>query len=86
MAHGSSVAKLICVGYHLLMDEVVKDPEILGGLPVFAGTRVPVKTLFDSLIAGDTIEEFLEDFPTVSLSQVKAILAEAEQAIETHAA
>ena len=68
------------------MDEVVKDPEILGGLPVFAGTRVPVKTLFDSLIAGDTIEEFLEDFPTVSLSQVKAILAEAEQAIETHAA
>jgi uncharacterized protein (DUF433 family) len=72
--------------YRLDMVEVVKDPEILGGLPVFAGTRVPLKTLFDSLIAGDSIEEFLEDFPTVSLSQVKAVLAEAEQVIEMQAA
>ncbi|MEX2579209.1 MAG: DUF433 domain-containing protein [Verrucomicrobiales bacterium] len=64
------------------MSEVVKDPDILGGLPVFAGTRVPVKNLFDALIGGDTIEAFLEDFPTVRLEQVKGVLAEARYAIE----
>lgn len=44
---------------------IVKDPEILSGIPVFKGTRVPVKNLLDYLEAGDSIEEFLDDFPTV---------------------
>jgi len=45
---------------------VHSDPDILGGTPVFIGTRVPFKTLMDYLDAGDSIEEFLEDFPSVS--------------------
>ena len=44
------------------------DPEIHGGTPVFAGTRVPIKTLFDHLEAGDSLEVFLDDFPSVRLS------------------
>ena len=46
------------------------DREILGGTPVFLGTRVPVKNLFDYLEEGETIEEFLEDFPSVKKEQV----------------
>lgn len=68
------------------MSVILKDPEILGGMPVFAGTRVPVKNLFDTVIGGGSIQEFLEDFPTVSFEQVRAVLIEAEQAIENPAA
>ena len=50
------------------------DKEILGGQPVFTGTRVPVESLFDHLEAGVSIEEFLEDFPTVSREQAIALL------------
>jgi uncharacterized protein (DUF433 family) len=50
------------------------DPNILGGTPVFVGTRVPVKNLFDYLEGGYTIEQFLEQFPTVSRSQAVAAL------------
>jgi uncharacterized protein (DUF433 family) len=49
---------------------ITSDPDILGGLPVFAGTRVPVKNLTDCLEAGDSINEFLDDFPSVSRAQV----------------
>jgi uncharacterized protein (DUF433 family) len=51
-----------------------RDPDILGGVPVFYGTRVPVRNLIDSLEAGETIEEFLEGFPSVSREQVTAFL------------
>jgi uncharacterized protein (DUF433 family) len=51
-----------------------RDPDILGGMPVFYGTRVPVRNLVDSLEAGETIEEFLEGFPSVSREQVTAFL------------
>ena len=62
------------------MSRVVRnDPEILGGESVFAGTRVPVKSLFDYLEAGDSIEEFLEGFPSVKHEQVVALLAEARE-------
>ncbi|MFT5469396.1 MAG: hypothetical protein ACI8UO_004517 [Verrucomicrobiales bacterium] len=54
--------------------EVVRDPSILGGEPVFRGTRVPVESLFQHLEAGDTIEDFLEGFPSVSQSQVNTVL------------
>jgi len=54
-------------------------PEILGGEPVFTGTRVPVKSLFDHLEAGDSIEQFLEGFPSVKREQVIALLEEARE-------
>lgn len=55
---------------------VTQDSEILGGEPVFAGTRVPAKSLFDHLEAGDSIEQFLEGFPSVKREQVIALLEE----------
>lgn len=58
---------------------VVIDPEILSGTPVFAGTRVPVRTLLDYLEGGDTMDEFLDQFPTVSREQAVAFL---EQSME----
>ncbi|HKL21517.1 MAG TPA: DUF433 domain-containing protein [Tichowtungia sp.] len=51
-----------------------RSPEILGGTPVFAGTRVPIQTLIDSLEAGDSIDLFLYDFPSVDRQQVVAFL------------
>ncbi|MDR4493872.1 MAG: DUF433 domain-containing protein [Nitrospirales bacterium] len=54
------------------------SPDVMGGTPVFAGTRVPVQTLLDSLEAGETIDDFLEGFPTVSRRQVVAFLEEAK--------
>ncbi len=50
------------------------DPEVMGGTPVFAGTRVPVQTLIDYLEAGDSIDQFLEGFPSVTRTQVVAFL------------
>ena len=55
---------------------ISKSPDILGGTPVFQGTRVPIKTLFDYLEAGDTIEDFLEQFPSVKKDQVLEVLEE----------
>lgn len=57
---------------------VSRDPEVMGGTPVFPGTRVPVQTLLDYLEAGDTIDEFLEGFPSVTREQVIAFLEEAK--------
>jgi uncharacterized protein (DUF433 family) len=53
---------------------IESDAEKLGGTPVFCGTRVPVKNLFDYLEAGDNVEIFLDDFPTVSREQVIGVL------------
>jgi uncharacterized protein (DUF433 family) len=50
------------------------DPEILGGTPVFAGTRVPIKNLMDYLAAGDPLERFLDHFPSVTRAQAVAAL------------
>ncbi len=52
------------------------SPEIMGGTPVFAGTRVPVQTLFDYLKAGESIDDFLDGFPTVTKEQVIELLEE----------
>ena len=60
---------------------VTVDPEIHSGTPVFAGTRVPVKTLFDHLEAGDSLEVFLDDFPPVSRRLAVAVLEEARAAL-----
>lgn len=58
---------------------VCRDPEIMSGTPVFCGTRVPVQTLLDYLEAGDSIDEFLEGFPSVSREQVIAFLEQAKE-------
>lgn len=58
----------------------------MGGTPVFAGTRVPIQTLIDYLKAGETIDDFLEGFPTVSRQQVIEFLQEAEKQMEQKAA
>jgi uncharacterized protein (DUF433 family) len=61
--------------------KIVTDPEIMGGTPVFAGTRVPVRILFEHLEAGDSLDVFLDDFPTVSRELAVAVLEEARSAV-----
>ena len=68
------------------MSSVESKKEILGGLLVFTGTRVPVRNLFDYLVAGNTIKDFLEDFPTVSFEQVQYILQSAKVSLEKNQA
>ena len=65
---------------------VHSDPEILGGTPVFVGTRVPLKSLYDYLEAGDSLDEFLDSFPSVSREQAVAALELAREMTEAHAA
>lgn len=57
------------------------DPEILGGTPVFVGTRVPAQTLLDYLEAGHPLDEFLDDFPSVTREQAVATLEEAKRVL-----
>ncbi len=69
------------------MDELVvqKNPRIQGGVPVFTGTRVPVKNLFDYLESGETLEQFLLDFPAVDRSKAVAALEMAHEALDGNA-
>ena len=60
---------------------VHSDPEILAGTPVFVGTRVPVQTLFDYLEGGETLDEFLTQFPTVTREQALATLDQARDSV-----
>jgi uncharacterized protein (DUF433 family) len=63
---------------------IARSPEVMGGTPVFCGTRVPVQTLLDYLEAGDTINDFLEGFPSVTRAQVVAFLEQAkDRLVET---
>ena len=62
-------------------NEIVSQRDILGGTPVFRGTRVPVSALFDNLSAGVTLDEFLENFPTVSRKQVLEILESFKESV-----
>jgi uncharacterized protein (DUF433 family) len=67
-------------------DHIVhSDPEIMGGTPVFVGTRVPVKTFYDYLEGGDSLDEFLDDFPSVSREQAVAALELARRITEANA-
>ena len=59
---------------------ITQDPQRMSGEPCFTGTRVPVKTLFDYLEAGDSLADFLEQFPTVSRDIAVAVLHESQQA------
>ncbi len=65
-------------------DLIDRNPDILGGTPVFSGTRVPVRILMENLEAGDSLDEFLEDFPSVSRQQAIAVLEQAGYSIERH--
>jgi uncharacterized protein (DUF433 family) len=68
------------------LDSVVRsDPEVLGGTPVFAGTRVPIKNLVDYLAAGDSLERFLDHFPSVSREQAVAALELATELLTARA-
>jgi uncharacterized protein (DUF433 family) len=64
---------------------VHSDPEVLGGTPVFVGTRVPVQSLFDYLEGGETVDEFLRQFPSVKREQVLAALEMARDSVLTGA-
>ena len=66
---------------NMITPHLVTDPEILGGSPVFAGTRVPIRILFEHLEAGDSLAVFLEDFPSVSREIAVAVLEEARAAL-----
>ena len=61
------------------------DPQIQGGTPVFAGTRVPVKNLFDYLEGGEPLDQFLDDFPSVARDVAVAVLEQAREAVTPHA-
>jgi uncharacterized protein (DUF433 family) len=61
------------------------DPEILGGTPVFVGTRVPVRILFEHLAAGDSVDMFLDSFPSVRRAQAVAVLELAEDLVTDRA-
>lgn len=65
-------------------DVVDINSEIMGGLPVFTGTRVPVETLFDHLESGISIDAFLDDYPTVSREQVSQVVALAGKLLTTN--
>jgi uncharacterized protein (DUF433 family) len=68
------------------LESVVRsDPEVLGGTPVFAGTRVPVKNLIDYLSAGDSLERFLDHFPSVTREQAVAALEIAKDLLTARA-
>jgi uncharacterized protein (DUF433 family) len=64
---------------------IQSDPDILGGTPVFIGTRVPVKTLLDYLEAGDSLDIFLDHFPSVNRKQAIAVLELAKEMLIAHA-
>ncbi|MEI9814191.1 MAG: DUF433 domain-containing protein [Acidobacteriota bacterium] len=63
---------------------ITRDPEIMHGAPVFRGTRVPVQTLFEYLEGGETLEDFLEGFPTVTREVAIAALEEAKMLLLSH--
>jgi uncharacterized protein (DUF433 family) len=68
------------------MSSVAKvDPEIMSGAPCFAGTRVPIQNLMDYLEGGESIDEFLEDFPSVAREQVISFLEEAKEIVLSRA-
>ena len=63
---------------------ISKSPNILSGTPVFAGTRVPVQTIIDYVAGGHSLDEFLDDFPTVRREQALALLQQVRERLATH--
>lgn len=75
---------LLQEGIEMKSTAIHTSPDIMSGTPVFRGTRVPIKNLFDYLESGDTIENFLSDFPTVKREQVIEVLELAEHALTSN--
>jgi uncharacterized protein (DUF433 family) len=65
---------------------ITRDTDVLGGVPVFTGTRVPIQDLFDYLAAGQSLDEFLDDFPSVQRSQATAVIELSKHVLLTQAA
>jgi len=72
-------------GEGLKREAVDVDPRIQGGAPVFSGTRVPVKNLFDYLEGGESLDQFLDDFPSIARDVAVAVLEQAREAVTPHA-
>jgi uncharacterized protein (DUF433 family) len=70
-------------GWTMAASVIVRDPEILGGVPCFRGTRVPFQNLLDYLEAGDTLDQFLEQFPTVTRQMAIEALENAKDSLLT---
>jgi uncharacterized protein (DUF433 family) len=86
MSHGVSFGRTSAREQTMAGSSVIhSDPEILGGTPVFVGTRVPLKNLIDYLEGGHPLDDFLDDFPTVSREQVLSVLEEAQEALSQRA-
>ena len=68
-----------------MMNSITINPEILGGTPVFIGTRVPIRILFEYLESGDSLGDFLDEFPSVSKELAVATLEQAFTSVTTHA-
>jgi uncharacterized protein (DUF433 family) len=66
-------------GYNMGMNPIKVDPEIMSGTPCFAGTRVPIQNLFDYIEGGESLDEFLEGFPSVTREQAIAVLEMARE-------
>ena len=64
---------------------VAVNPQVQGGVPVFAGTRVPVNNLFEYLEAGETLDQFLDDLPSLARDAAIAVLEQAREAVTPHA-
>jgi uncharacterized protein (DUF433 family) len=67
----------------MLYGQVSIDPEVMSGTPVFAGTRVPIKNLFDYIEGGEDLSEFLDDFPSVSKEVALAVLEMAKKSLSS---
>lgn len=65
----------------MLFEQISIDPEVMSGTPVFSGTRVPVKTLFDYIEGGDDLAEFLDDFPSVTKEAAIIVLKMAKRSL-----
>jgi uncharacterized protein (DUF433 family) len=70
----------------MTIQAVTIDPETMGGTPIFTGTRVPIQSLFDYLETGETLDEFLENFPTVGRELALAVLEAARELVSRSAA
>jgi uncharacterized protein (DUF433 family) len=90
----SRISDSLLAAYHMSVERrgfdmeqavITVDPQIQGGVPVFAGTRVPVKNLFDYLNAGDSLDQFLADFPSVQRDAAVAVLEQARAAVAPRA-
>lgn len=68
-----------------MSDLIECDPEKLGGTPVFAGTRVPIQTLFDCLEGGESLDQFLDQFPTVTREQALRVLEASKERLLAYA-